>query len=82
MFVLFFLITLAVTDRNSTTILRNENDFKVLATPGYPNDYPNNTYIVFTVHSPEGSNVKLDILDLRVSYCNDPTHIYDGKLHV
>ena len=38
----------------------------------------------FIIHSPEGSGVKLDILDLAVeSSCNyDTLRIYDGKLYL
>ena len=74
------LIILVVTDESSTTILGNENDLKVLTSPDYPSNYPHNTYITFTVYSPEGSNVKVDILDLYIEYyCDDPIYIYDGK---
>ena len=72
-----------MTDQNSTTILRNENDLKVFTSPGYPNNFPHNTYIEFTVHSAERSYVKLDFLDLHIetfSFCNNPIRIYDGKL--
>ena len=74
------LIIFTVSDENSTTMLSTENDLKVLTSPGYLNYYPPNTYIIFTVYSPEGSNVKLDFLDLDIEYyCDDPIHIYDGK---
>ena len=69
-----------MTDQSSTTVLGNKNDLKVLSSPGYPSNYPHNTYITFIVYSPEGSNVKLEFLDLYIeSYCDDPIYIYDGK---
>ena len=70
-----------MTDKNSTTVLGNENDVKVLTSHDYPSYYPHNTNLMFTVRSPDGSNVKLDFLDFYIeSGCyDDSVHIYDGK---
>ena len=75
------LFPLSVTDESSTTILANENDFKVLTSPSYPNSYPDNAEVTFVILSPEGTNVKLDFLDLDIqeSWSQAVLYIYDGK---
>ena len=77
------MLPLSVTDESSTTILGNENDFKVLTSPGYPNNYPVYADVTFVILSPEDSNVKLDFLDLDIheGCSHDVLYIYDGKSH-
>ena len=73
-----------MTDESSTVELISENDFKVFTSPDYPSNYPHNTNLTFTVYSPEGTIVKLVLLDIEVEVdveyvCNDQIDIYDGK---
>ena len=73
-------MTFSAVFETSTIVLEKVNDVKALSTPGYPNDYPANAKITFTVLSPEGSRIKLDFLNLFLSSgCEDRINTYDGK---
>ena len=57
---------ISVTTANSTTILAAFGEFHAISSPYYPRSYPNNVDIRFTIHSLQGRNVKLIVLDLSI----------------
>ena len=74
-------MTFSVADESSIIALEKINDLKVLSSPGYPDNYPANANVTFTVLSPEGIFVKLDFLDLHIHpNCDDRIETFDGKL--
>ena len=76
-------MTFSVADESSTIILENVDDLKVLSSPDYPNNYPHNASVTFTVLSPKDSIVKLDFLELSVhSGCDDRIELFNGKLRL
>ena len=70
----------SVTTNSSTMVLEPSNDVRLISTPGYPSSYPSYTERNFVVVTPEGYNVKLDVLDLHIpSGCYyHYINIYDG----
>ena len=78
----FFFVS--VTTASATITLATAEQFHAISSPNYPGNYPNGVDRSFIIHSPEGSSVKLDILDLEIeSSCNyDTLRIYDGKLYL
>ena len=57
------------------------NDFESFTSPSWPNHYPNYAYQEFIIHSPVGTVVKLDVLDLELEdgCLFDTVTIYNGK---
>ena len=77
-------IFISVTTASATITLATAEQFHAISSPNYPGNYPNRVDRSFIIRSPEGSGVKLDILDLAIeSSCNyDTLRIYDGKLYL
>ena len=74
------MILISVTTINSTNTLTTTDEIQAISSPNYPMNYSINVELIFTIHSPEGSNVKLSFLDLLLEgRCFDPLIIYDGK---
>ena len=66
---------------SSTTVdLSDVNDFRFFTSPNWTSNYPDNAYQRFTIFSPVGSIIKLDVLYLELEgACYDPVIIYDGE---
>ena len=67
---------------SSTTVqLDDVSDFRSFTSPNWPNRYPNNAHRRFTIYSPVGTLVKLEVLDLELegSCSYDTITIYDGE---
>ena len=75
---------ISVTNASSTIILATTEEFQAISSPNYPKRYPVHVELIFIIHSPEGSNVKLSFVDLSLDSsnclgCRDHLIIYDGK---
>ena len=71
---------ISVTTANSTITLATTAEIQAISSPNYPMNYPINVEHIFIIHSQEGSNIKLNFLDVLFnSDCGDPLIIYDGK---
>ena len=67
---------------SSTTVeLNNTSDFRAFTSPNWPSNYPNYAYQRFTIYSPVGTIVKLEVLDLQLqgSCSYDTVTVYDGR---
>ena len=76
------LFSFLVITSSATVELDDVNDFRAFTSPNWPNNYPNDAYRRFTIYSPVGTAVKLEVLDLQLEGydCNtDPIIIYDGE---
>ncbi|XP_058605514.1 deleted in malignant brain tumors 1 protein-like isoform X2 [Onychostoma macrolepis] len=49
-----------------------------LFSPRYPNNYPNNSYCTWTIHSTENMTVSLIFNDVALETCCDYIRVYDG----
>ena len=73
--------SLSVITSSRTVHLDDVNDFRAFTSPNWPSYYPNNAYQRFTVYSPVGTVVKLEVLSLKLqgSCSYDTITFYDGK---
>ena len=78
-------IFISVTTVSSTITLTTTKEFQAISFPNYPNEvrYPTNTVLRFTIQSPEGSFIQLNVLDFDWERfdCRYPLLIYNGKLY-
>ena len=76
----WYMILISVTTINSMNTLTTTDEIQAISSPNYPMNYPSNVELIFIIHSPEGSNVKLSFLDLLLDRrFFDPLIIYDGE---
>ena len=67
-----------VTEMASTVTLTNANDIRLISSPNWPEPYPSNTNVSITVNSPEGSMIRLTVLDLDLpGGCEDDSLTVD-----
>ena len=78
---LIVLLYCLVSDTTGTILLNSEDDFRIITSPGYPDNYPHDAFVVYTILSPEGTHIRLDILEFLVyrGCYEDVMYIYDGK---
>ena len=76
-----YLYLFAVITSSTTVYLDDVSDFRSFTSPNWPSNYPNNAYQRFTIFSPVGTVVKLEVLYLELeSSCSwDSITIYDGE---
>ena len=77
------LIILVTTNRGSITL--ETSDVRLISSANWPDNYPNRVDDwTLTIHSPEGTGVRLDVLDLSLNklyfYSDDVLTVYDGEL--
>ena len=77
-------IFILVTNSDATITLSSTDDVKLITSPDWPDPYPNNANITVVIDSPDGSTIKLTVLNLELEEpCGiDNLIIYDGKLVV
>ena len=67
---------------NSTLVtLKGTDDVRLIASPDWPDFYPNNVDVTVIVVSPDGSSVRVNVMDFEIeAQCAyDSLTIYDGK---
>ena len=75
-----FLLTFISVISASSSVSLEIDDVKLISSPNWPQDYPDNADRTYTIYSPEGSSVKVLVLDLLLEgICDfDTVYIYDG----
>ena len=74
---------LVTTKRGSITLA--SSDIRLISSANWPDNYPSRVDDwTLTIHSPEGTGVRLDVLDLSLNrfsfYLDDVLAVYDGEI--